>query len=50
MGDAARACVLTTHLQLVPSLRINGAIPLLPLYAFKAGMRQTLFLTLRPMI
>jgi predicted nucleic acid-binding Zn ribbon protein len=32
---------LTTHLHLVPKLRMNGAIPPIPLYAFKACVKAT---------
>jgi hypothetical protein len=33
---------LTTHLDLVPKLRMSGATPLLPLYAFMAWTGTTL--------
>jgi hypothetical protein len=31
-----RGLVLTTHFHLVPRLKMSGAVPLLPLYAFMA--------------
>lgn len=37
---------LTTHLHLVPRLRISGATLLLPLYAFLAWTGKTLFIYL----
>jgi hypothetical protein len=33
---------LTTHLHLVPRLRIGGAVPVFPLYAFITWTRTTL--------
>ena len=33
---------LTTHLHLVPGLRVSGAMPLLPLYASMAWSGETL--------
>jgi hypothetical protein len=41
-GEAAVGVMLTSHLQLVPRLRMNGAIPLLPLYAFMAWTGEEL--------
>jgi hypothetical protein len=35
-GLSGWGMMLTTHFQLAPKLRMNGAIPLLPLYAFMA--------------
>ena len=35
-GYSGRGVKLTTHLHLVPRLRMSGAIPLIPLYAFMA--------------
>jgi len=36
------ALKLTTHLQLVPRLRMSGAIPLFPLYAFMVWTAKNL--------
>ena len=45
-SEAAGGVMLTTHLHLVPGLRMSGAIPLLPLYVFMAGTGTLLFLLL----
>jgi hypothetical protein len=42
-GDEAAGVTLTTHLHLVPKLRMCGAIPLLTLYAFMAWSGTTTF-------
>jgi len=39
-GD--QGVMLTTHLRVVPRLRMSGAVPLLPQYAFLAWMGKTL--------
>jgi len=36
-----RGVILTTHLYLVPRLRMSGVIPLVPLYAFMVLTRPT---------
>jgi hypothetical protein len=36
-SKSGREVKLTTHLYLVPKLRMSGVIPLLPLYALLAG-------------
>ena len=41
-GWNCRSLKLTTHLHLVPRLRMSGAIPLLPLYAFVAWTGKAL--------
>jgi hypothetical protein len=41
-GYNGRDVMLTSHFHLVQRLRISGAIPLLPLYAFMAWTRTTL--------
>jgi hypothetical protein len=41
-GQSGRGVKLTTYLHIVPRLRMTGAIPLLPLYAFMAWLRTTL--------
>jgi hypothetical protein len=43
---SGRGVIWTTHLPLGPGLRMSGAIPLLPLYAFMAGTGTLLFLLL----
>jgi hypothetical protein len=40
-GESGWDVNLTTHLNLVPRLRMSGAIPLLPIYAFMACTRTT---------
>ena len=41
-GQSRRGGRLTTHIHLVPRLRMSGAVPLLPLYAFMAWTGKTL--------
>jgi hypothetical protein len=41
---SGRGVKLTTHLHLVPRLRVSGAIPLLPLYAFMPWTCKTTYL------
>ena len=41
-GYSGRSVKLTAHLHLVPRLRMSGAIPLLPLYAFRVWTGKTL--------
>ena len=44
-GESSRGVKLTTHLYLVPRLRMRGAIPLLPQYAFIAWTGKTVLFT-----
>jgi len=41
-GYGGRGMTLTTHLHLAPKLRMSGAMPLLPLYAFVTWTVNTL--------
>jgi len=45
-GLNGRGVKLTTHLHLVPRLRMNGATPPHPLYTFKMWTGKTLFFLL----
>ena len=45
-GQGGRGVKLTTHLRLVPRLRMSGAMPLFPLHAFMARTEVILSFTL----
>jgi len=44
-GVDNQGMTLTTHFHLVPTLRMSGTIPLLPLYAFMVWTGTTLLFT-----
>ena len=47
-GETGRCVNLTTRLHLKPKIRMNGAAPLLPLYAFMAWTRGKIYFTYLP--
>jgi hypothetical protein len=49
-GQSSRGVKLTTELQLVPRLRMSGAPPLLPLFAYMAWTGKNYLLIRKPSI